>query len=97
MPATAPSPPPTATGIRGARRSGRDRAPAVESRDGRPVRVRLGGNWLPLERFQEAWVVEGRWWATEERRQYVRAEARGAVVELVRSGRGPWSVARVLD
>jgi hypothetical protein len=72
--------------------------PAVEARpDGRPVRVRLGGNWLPVERFQEAWVVEGRWWATEERRQYVRAEARGAVVELVRSGQGPWSVARVLD
>jgi hypothetical protein len=61
------------------------------------VRVRLGGNWLPVGRFQEAWVVEGRWWATEERRHYVRAEAGGAVVELVRRDRGDWAVSRVLD
>jgi len=72
--------------------------PAVESSPaGRPLRVRLGRAWLPVQHIQELWVVQGRWWATEERRQYVRVEAGSAVVELVRRAGEPWAVSRVLD
>ena len=61
------------------------------------MRVRLGRARLPITHIQEAWIVEGRWWATEERRQYLRVEAGHAVVELVRRDSGPWAVSRVLD
>jgi hypothetical protein len=80
--------------VRGARRH----PPAVEAdANGRPLRLRLGRAWLPVRHVQETWIVEGRWWATEERRQYARVEAGPAVVELVRRHGEPWAVSRVLD
>ena len=74
---------------------------------GAPRRVCLEGRWRAVVRVEEAWVVEGRWWGVEERREYVRLETAGAagapalVVELYRTAAAPeadaWRLARVVD
>lgn len=62
----------------------------------RIVGVRCGRRTYRVERLLEAWVVEGRWWGREERRDYVRLLTDRATVELYRRG-DAWRLTRILD
>lgn len=68
----------------------------VETRGGRPTRLRLRGRWLPVLDVVDAWVIQGRWWSREERRLYVRARTPAGTYDVCyRQGR--WELAAVVD
>jgi hypothetical protein len=68
----------------------------LETRDGRPSRVRLRGRWLPVLDVVDAWVIQGRWWSREERRLYVRLRTILGTYDLCyREGR--WELAGAVD
>lgn len=68
----------------------------LETREGRPHRVRLRGRWLPVLDVVDAWVIQGRWWSREERRLYARLRTPAGTFDLChREGR--WELAAVVD
>jgi hypothetical protein len=71
-------------------------AVALEFVNGRPSRLQLRGRWLPVQDVVDAWVIQGRWWAQEERRFYVRLRTLAGTYDLChRIGR--WELAGVVD
>lgn len=81
----------------------------VDLCDGRPQRLIHPRRTLVVERTLEWWVLQGRWWAREERRVYYRVLAHPprrpapvSTVELCRRrlrGRreSRWTITRLLD
>jgi hypothetical protein len=74
----------------------RDTLAEVEMTGERITRVHCGRRVYRVERLLEAWVVQGRWWGCEERREYVRLLTDRATIEVYRSG-ATWHLARVVD
>jgi hypothetical protein len=71
--------------------------PVEVVQDGERLReVYAGKRCYRVDRILEAWVVEGRWWAGEQRREYMRIKTEGPVIELYRSGL-QWRLAKVYD
>lgn len=68
----------------------------VALRDGWPVLFELQGRRWPVDRVIDYWVVQGRWWARDERRRYVRLLSRGRCVELYETD-SAWYLSRILD
>lgn len=72
----------------------------MQWRRGRPVRVRLGGRRVEVLDLVEVWVIQGRWWAVEEHRLYLRVRTRAGTLDLYRRKGDPkdlWTMERVLD
>lgn len=68
----------------------------LETRDGRPSRVRIRGRWLPVLDVVDAWVIQGRWWSQEERRLYTRLRTHAGTFDLCyRMGR--WHLEGAVD
>lgn len=82
-----------------------ERSGAVELdvRRGRPVRLRVDGDtWERVLAVEEAYVIEGRWWAGGESRYYLRLRTACRVVTLWRrtppeDGTAVWHVLAVED
>ncbi|MEW6751772.1 MAG: DUF6504 family protein [Candidatus Latescibacterota bacterium] len=59
------------------------------------------GQRYEICRVLDRWVVQGRWWAEEERREFLLVEAASAgetgVYEICQSSRGGWLLVRVYD
>ncbi|CAN5583132.1 hypothetical protein BH23BAC4_BH23BAC4_10850 [soil metagenome] len=71
--------------------------PVEVVQDGERLReIYTGQHCYRVNLILEAWVVEGRWWAAEERREYVRVQTEGPVLELYLAG-GQWRIAKVCD
>ena len=68
----------------------------ITSPNGMPARLRLKGQWVPVERLITAWVIQGVWWSDEVRREYLRVLTSIGVVEVYREG-DHWWLSRVLD
>lgn len=74
----------------------------VEMRGHRPHRIKYRGRWLRFVAVVDAWVDQHRWWATEERRDCVRAVVGGTgaspplTLDLFRR-KGDWFLVRVHD
>lgn len=51
---------------------------------------------MRIRQLNDFWILQGRWWAREERRVYFRAETPRGLVELYRSGDG-WTLSRLMD
>ncbi|MDX1418372.1 MAG: hypothetical protein R3181_00275 [Rubricoccaceae bacterium] len=69
---------------------------SVFEADGHLQRLFVRGRWRTVRRVLAAWVVEGRWWGTPERREYVRLEVDGLLLEAYRTDDG-WHLAAILD
>lgn len=63
---------------------------------GRPAMIRVGARRLRVVCVVDSWVVQGRWWEHEERRNYYRLETRGGVMDVYEGG-GQWYLSKVLD
>lgn len=68
----------------------------VDAPRGRPQKLHWNDRTVPVRQLADFWVLQGRWWAKEERRVYFRAETPRGLVELYRSG-DEWRLARVMD
>ncbi|MEQ9104740.1 MAG: hypothetical protein RIE53_08585 [Rhodothermales bacterium] len=68
----------------------------VEVTRGLPVLVHRASRAYRVQSLLDAWVVQGRWWADEERRVCFRVATSGGIMELYRSG-DQWTLARVED
>ena len=68
----------------------------VEVTKGWPVLVHLNGRQHRVRHLVDAWVVQGRWWAEEERRVYFRVDTTGGMLDIFRSG-DDWVLSRVQD
>lgn len=52
-----------------------------------PIRVRWAGRVHTVDRIVDRWVLQGRWWAGEERRLYYRFLLHtGLTIDVYRSG-----------
>lgn len=68
----------------------------VEVTKGWPVLVNWNGKKHRVQCLVEAWVVQGKWWAREERRVYFRVVTTGGTFDIFRSG-DDWVLSRVQD
>ncbi len=68
----------------------------VAAENGLPTRLRLKGRWLPIEQQITSWVIQGQWWSSEVRREYIRVLTSIGTAEVYREG-GNWWLSRVLD
>jgi len=68
----------------------------VEVTRGWPVVVKRHGHTHRVRSLLDAWVIQGRWWAAEERRVCFRVSTTGGIMELYRSGE-EWILARIED
>jgi hypothetical protein len=68
----------------------------VEVTRGWPVVVRWNGKTHRVQHLVDTWVVQGRWWAEEERRVCFRVTTSGGMLDIYRSG-DAWVLARAQD
>ena len=68
----------------------------VEVTRGWPVVIHRGGRAHRVRSLLDAWVVQGKWWADEERRVCFRVATNGGIMEIYRSGED-WMLARLED
>jgi len=75
----------------------------VDLTRGWPVALHRNGNTHRVQHLIDYWVVEGRWWAEEERRVYFRVLTTGGTMDIFRRGNeahsdaGTWMLSKVLD
>jgi len=68
----------------------------VEVTRGWPVVIHRGDRAHRVRNLLDAWVVQGKWWADEERRVCFRVATDGGIMEIYRSG-DEWRLARLED
>lgn len=68
----------------------------VELKKGWPVAVSWNGRRHRVQHLVDAWVVEGRWWAEEERRICFRVATSGGTLDIYRSG-DAWMLTKTQD
>ncbi len=68
----------------------------VEVAKGWPVFVNWNGRKHRVQNMIDVWVVQGKWWADEERRVYFRVATTGGTFDIFRSG-DDWVLSKVLD
>jgi hypothetical protein len=68
----------------------------VDTHGRRPRRIYWDGRTYRVRRVLDYWILQGRWWADEERRLYLRLDTRRAVLEVYRRG-GDWTLSRIVD
>ncbi|TDI74615.1 MAG: hypothetical protein E2O84_05575 [Bacteroidetes bacterium] len=68
----------------------------VEVTKGWPVVVNWNGRRHRVQYLVDAWVVQGKWWAEEERRVYFRVHTTGGTLDIFRSG-DDWILSKVQD
>jgi len=68
----------------------------VEVTRGWPVVVRWKGKRHRVQRLVDTWVVQGRWWAEEERRVCFRVQTSGGTLDIYRTG-DAWVLAKAQD
>ncbi len=74
----------------------REQIQVVVAGNGIPTRLCWQGQWVKVECLINAWVVQGLWWSTEVRREYVRLLTAIGAVEIYRQGEH-WWFSRTLD
>ncbi len=68
----------------------------VEVMRGWPVVVNWNGKRYRVTGLVDAWVIQGRWWAAEERRVCFRVTTSGGTLDIYRSGE-EWVLAKAQD
>ncbi len=68
----------------------------VEVTRGWPVLIRWNEKVHRVRSLVDAWVVQGRWWAEEERRVYFRVTTDRGTLDIYRSG-DDWVLTRQFD
>lgn len=68
----------------------------VEVTRGWPVLIRWNGKVHRVRSLVDAWVVQGRWWAEEERRVCFRVTTDRGTLDIYRSG-DDWVLTRQFD
>ena len=68
----------------------------VEVTRGWPVVVHWNGKKHRVQNLVDAWVIQGRWWAEEERRVCFRVATSGGTLDIYRSG-DEWVLAKTQD
>lgn len=74
----------------------RRRPVRVATLRGWPTAVEVDGQVWRVDAVLDYWVVQGRWWAREERRAYLRLLSRGRCLEVYQTREG-WYLSRILD
>lgn len=68
----------------------------VEVTRGWPVLIRWNGRVHRVRSLVDAWVVQGKWWAGEERRVCFRVATTGGTFDIYRTGED-WVLTREQD
>jgi hypothetical protein len=68
----------------------------VEVAKGWPVFVYRNGKKHRVRHLVDVWVVQGKWWAEEERRVYFRVHTTGGTLDVFKSG-DAWVLSKVQD
>ncbi len=58
--------------------------------------IRRHGRVYRVRSMIDYWMVQGKWWADEERRVYFRVSTTGGIMDVYRSG-ARWVLASVED
>jgi len=60
------------------------------------VVIRRQGRTYRVRSMIDYWMVQGKWWADEERRVYFRVSTTGGIMDVYRSG-ARWVLASIED
>lgn len=73
-----------------------DRPVEASIKKGWPVRIKRENKFYATRQVVDFWIVQSRWWATEERRIYFRLWTDRGTIEVYRSG-DSWVLSKILD
>lgn len=73
-----------------------DRPVEARIKKGWPAFIKRDNKFYATRQVIDFWIVQSRWWATEERRIYFRLWTDRGTIEVYRSG-DTWVLTKILD
>ena len=65
--------------------------------DGKPAAIRWRNRTYRIVSILDYWIAQNKWWDNEEKRTYLLLQTNHSTMEVYRTGRAHWTLARIVD